>query len=130
MDKMIQVDPTLKVSSTDPTFFTPICCLAPVDNIQNITATIVCKNEIRRAGLPCGFSVDLEDGSGSTIRGLFFNTTAKKFDSLLQVNDSYKFCGGTLRGSKHEYDGSISRFELYFDRHSNIERLLIRIEAD
>ena len=77
------------------------------------------------SGLICGFSVDVTDGSTETIRCVFFDKAAEKYNQLLQVNDTYTFCGGILRG----YDES-KRMKFYFDEHCIIERELNTIEEE
>ena len=69
----------------------------------------------------CVFSVDLADSSGTTIRGVFFNESALKFEEKLKLDQTYSFIGGILSLSKHGFDQCNSPFEFKFAEHCEID---------
>jgi len=120
----IDVD-TNAVETPADIVYVPICDLAQGNGSPSIRARVFYKTDVKswnngqRNG--CVFSVELDDCSGTTIRGTFFNASAEKFDNLLQVDETYTFSGGMLRLSDHGYDKCTSPFEFRFEEHSKID---------
>jgi hypothetical protein len=110
-----------------PLRFVPISDLVRGEGSQSIRATIYHMSEVKsytseKTGEPGSvLSIDLQDGSGATIRGVFFNDAAQKFYAELLLEHEYTFVGGSLKESEHEYDDCTSPYEFRFEAHCEIE---------
>jgi len=121
-------DSAIDANSFEASTLAPCTKISELERLkcgQRIQATISKKGELysfnSRRHDGCVFSIDLEESSGQSIRGKFFNDAAERFYERMEESKLYLFGGFSLRNADHGYDDCTSPLELRFEQHSTIE---------
>ncbi|CAG9332084.1 unnamed protein product [Blepharisma stoltei] len=106
-------EPTLK--------FTPIHSLRPYQKGWTIKAKVSQRTHIIHWEKDSGyhFVATLQDEEGDTIRGVFFERSARKFN-FLEQNKTYAFSNGNVILEREEFATPRNQFQIIFEDDSNI----------
>eukprot|EP00420_Gonyaulax_spinifera_P033366 CAMPEP_0197877562 /NCGR_PEP_ID=MMETSP1439-20131203/6215_1 /TAXON_ID=66791 /ORGANISM="Gonyaulax spinifera, Strain CCMP409" /LENGTH=502 /DNA_ID=CAMNT_0043496919 /DNA_START=60 /DNA_END=1566 /DNA_ORIENTATION=+ len=92
-----------------------------------ICARVTSKSQLRTftkgAGNGKVFHVHVLDVHGGEIRASFFNDSADKFFPMLQTGKCYTFSRGTVRIANRQYNPCDHRYELSFDKMTQVEEV-------